>query len=173
MTGPGQVRRGRGKLRVLRKSELAELEKCRGLGRHVIDYYLDKSPKPSPALLEDVFERWRADPYDKVRNLDFAYAFGVLLGDILVAKLDFSWRKRIDAQGGTFALYSPSTSWETYPVDYVWRRVDPRVLGEESGFLRDALDWWRDKVPRRKAVKPPATRKRQAPRKRARSKARK
>lgn len=168
MTGTKPARRGPGKLRVLRKSELAELDKCRGLGLHVIDYYLDKTPKPTPAILEDVFERWRADPYDKVRNLDFAYAFGVLLGDILVARLDFSWRKRIDAQGETFALYSPSTAWETYPVDYVWKRVDPRVLGEELGFLRDGVDWWRGKVPSRKPA-----RKRKTPLSRVKRKARK
>jgi hypothetical protein len=169
MTGAKPARRGPGKLRVLRKSELAELEKCRSLGLHVIDYYLDKSPKPTPTILEDVCERWRADPYDKVRNLDFAYAFGVLLGDILVAKYDFAWRKRVDAMGETFALSSASTHWETYPIDFVWKRVDPRVLGQEPGFLRAGVDWWRGEVPLRKSV----ARKRKTPRKRVMRKARK
>lgn len=170
MTGGKPTRRGTGKLRVLRKSELAQLEKWRGLGLHVIDYYLDRSPKPTPAILEEVFERWRKDPYDKVRNLDFAYAFGVLLADLLVAKFEFSWRMRIDSQGETFALHSP-TGWETYPVDYVWKRVDPRVLGDERGFLRGALEAWRGKVPTRKTASRAAPKRkaaRAAPRRKAR-----
>ena len=136
-------------LRALKKSDLARLEKWRGLGAHMLGYYLGKAAKPTPANLEKAFALWRDDFRSKVRNVDLAGALGTLYGDILVAKLDFDWRMRIDAHGEAYALYSPF-GWETYPIDYVWKRVAPKYLGEESGFFSGGWEFWLGKIPRRK-----------------------
>jgi hypothetical protein len=136
-------------LRALKKPELARLDKWRGLGAHMLDYYLGKAAKPTPAILEKAFARWRDDYREKVRNVDLACALGTLYGDILAAKLDFDWRMRIDAHGEAYALYSPF-GWETYPIDYVWKRVAPKYLGDESGFFSGGWEFWAGKIPRRK-----------------------
>jgi len=140
------------KYRKLRTAERSELEKWRSLGEFVILYYTGKPAAPTPAKLESVFALWRADKNrKKLRAPDFAYAFGTLLADHLVAKLDFEWRIITDDQGQDFCLKSAATDWETYPIDYVWKRVKPRAPRDEMGFFTGAWQFWRRKVPRRTA----------------------
>lgn len=144
-------RRNAPTLRVLRKSELVRLEKWRGLGGFMIVYYFGRYTKPTAAVLEKLFAAWMADTRDKVRDVDLACGMGALYGDLLAEKFQFDWRMRRDAQGEAFALVDKSNGWENHPIDYVWKRVQPGSLGEETGFFRGGLAMWRGKVPARKA----------------------
>ena len=140
-------------LRVLRKSELDRLEKWRGLGGFMIVYYFGRSANPTGAVLENLFAAWMADKRDKVRDVDLACALGTMYGDLLAEKYQFDWRMRRDQQGEAFALVNEASGWENYPIDYVWKRVQPGALGEETGFFRAGLAMWRGKVPARKATR--------------------
>ncbi len=125
-------------------------------------YYFGRPAKPSAAVLEKLFAAWLADGRDKVRDVDLACAMGTLYGDLLAEKYRFDWRMRRDGQGETFALVDKAGGWENYPIDYVWKRVQPGSLGEETGFFRGGLAMWRGKVPARRSrrvVRRPAPRK--------------
>jgi hypothetical protein len=136
-------------LKKLRKADVAQLDRWRGLGEFMFCYYFGRVLEPTPTNLEKLFDAWRKDRRDRVAHADFACATGALFGDHLAATLDFEWKFCRDEQGEALCLVSPSSGWQAFPVDYVWKRVAPGVLGDERGFFRGGRDFWREKVARR------------------------
>jgi hypothetical protein len=112
------------------------------------DYYLEVTDSPDPAQMDQIFNLWGSDERPKVAAVDFAYAFGTLLGDFLQHHLDFDWLIVIDDQGEDFCLKS-GNGWETYPIQYVWKRVKPDgqdALNEDVSFFSGAWEMFSDRV---------------------------
>jgi len=127
---------------------LEQLEQFRGLGRQMCGYYgIDEAN--SPELLDRLYEVWRDDVREKVEPLHAACAIGAMLGDILSDRLCFDWCMIVDEQGVEFCLKSEVSDWETYPVNYVWKRVEPGA-DEHINFCAGAWDLFRERVRPRK-----------------------
>lgn len=133
--------------RGLSSGDLERLEKWRGLGTYMVAYYGQETAELTPELMDRVFGLWLDDDRPKVAPVDFACAFGALLGDCLCVHLQFEWMMLVDEQGEDFCLKA-GNGWETYPIQYVWKRVAPEAEEDPAPFA-GAFEMLDGRVPER------------------------
>jgi len=132
--------------RRLTGADLERLEQWRGLGRHMAGYY-GQETELTPEGMDRVFGLWLDDDRPKVAPVDFACAFGALLGDCLSERFQFEWARIEDEQGEDFCLKA-ANGWETYPIQYVWKRVAPYADEDRAPFV-GACEMFAGRVPAR------------------------
>jgi hypothetical protein len=78
---------------------------------------------------------WMNDDNEpKPSGAELVNGLGVILGDILVQKHGFEWMNTRDVFGESITTIHPETKWHTFPINFVWKRVDE---GEtEIGFFK-------------------------------------
>ena len=91
--------------------------------------------------MDKVFKLWAEDKSDtKVENEEMANAFGCLFGEMLKTEFGFEWHLIEDQYGTEKALIDEKTGSIVYPINSVWKRIEPK-LDTEPFFkpMHDAI----------------------------------
>ena len=81
--------------------------------------------------LDKVFKLWVEDKsVTKVENEEMANAFGCLFGEMLKKDFGFEWQLIEDHLGTEKALIDDKTGSVVYPINTVWKRIEPELSTE-------------------------------------------
>ena len=87
-----------------------------------------------PHQLDVLFQKWKADTSPgKPTDQEVATGLGCALGQYLTDRVYGRWIVATDSFGTMIAVQSTSTGWLLFPIDAVWKRIDPHN-GESSFF---------------------------------------
>ncbi len=79
-------------------------------------------------VLDKVFQAWAAQPAgSRASNEDLANGLGSLFGELLKNDFGFRWQLIEDQYGSEAALVDDNTGSVVFPVNAVWKRIDPEV----------------------------------------------
>ncbi len=102
----------------------AWLEKSRVMGRELLSYYANESVV-NPQNLDKAFQKWKQDHTEnRAPDEIVANGLGTLFGDYIVEHKICRWAIVTDKLGTELAIIS-STGSEVYPINTIWKRIDP------------------------------------------------
>ena len=111
-------------------------------GREIYVSYSDKNSGPTTYDgLDKAFKLWAEDKtLTKINNEEMANAFGCLFGEMLKKEFGFEWQIIEDQLGTEKALVDEKTGSVVYPINSVWKRIEPK-LDTEPFFkpMHDAI----------------------------------
>jgi hypothetical protein len=112
--------------------DLAWLDKARGFGRELLEFYA-QTTVVTPANLDAAFRAWKLDrSADRAPDHIVAGGLGALFGDYVVAHHGSRWMLVSDSQGKELAVVSPARL-EIYPIAAVRKRQAPQ--NEDINFF--------------------------------------
>ncbi|MDX1489256.1 MAG: DUF3806 domain-containing protein [Acidiferrobacterales bacterium] len=121
--------------RSVKELELADkqwIEKTERLGLEILDFYAGTSDA-TPETLDAAFRKWKSDEtQDRAPDDVVATGLGVLFGNYIVERKDCRWVVVTDKFGTELAVRAPDGS-EVYPINAVWKRIDP--ANEDINFF--------------------------------------
>jgi hypothetical protein len=91
--------------------------------------------------LDQVFKAWKKDERtDKVTVTEIVNGLGCLFGNLMCIEFGLQWKTITDDFGTGLVLIHSKSSWETYPLDFVAKRVDPKNNdGSFFSAMRDLM----------------------------------
>ena len=101
-------------------------------GREIYAAFMKKDSGPvTYEGLDKVFKLWVEDKsVTKVENEEMANAFGCLFGEMLKKDFGFEWQLIEDHLGTEKALIDDKTGSVVYPINTVWKRIEPELSTE-------------------------------------------
>ncbi len=101
-------------------------------GREIYATFMKKDSGPvTYEGLDNVFKLWVEDKsVTKVENEEMANAFGCLFGEMLKKDFGFEWQLIEDHLGTEKALVDDKTGSVVYPINTVWKRIEPELSTE-------------------------------------------
>ncbi|MDD3148700.1 MAG: DUF3806 domain-containing protein [Candidatus Riflebacteria bacterium] len=82
----------------------------------------------NPVILDKVFKAWAGQPAgSRAANSELANGLGSLFGEILKNDFGFRWQLIEDEYGAEPALIDDNTGSVVFPVNAVWKRIEPDV----------------------------------------------
>ena len=101
-------------------------------GREIYAAFMKKDSGPvTYEGLDKVFKLWVEDKsVTKVENEEMANAFGCLFGEMLKKDFGFEWQFIEDHLGTEKALIDDKTGSVVYPINTVWKRIEPELSTE-------------------------------------------
>jgi hypothetical protein len=101
-------------------------------GREIYAAFMKKDSGPvTYEGLDKVFKLWVEDKsVTKVENEEMANAFGCLFGEMLKKDFGFEWQLIEDHLGTEKALIDEKTGSVVYPINTVWKRIEPDLITE-------------------------------------------
>lgn len=91
------------------------------------------------AVLDKVFQAWAGQPVDRrASSEDLAHGLGSLFGELLKNDFGFRWQLIEDQYGTEPALVDDNTGSVVFPVNAVWKRIDPEV--DRKAFFQPMYD---------------------------------
>jgi len=114
-------------VRSLNATDLAWLARANDAGLKVLASYA-RTSEVTPKNLDTAFSNWKSDgTSQKPANKDVAQGLGVLFGSLIVKRKKAEWAVVTDSYGTEIAVRS-AAGGEVFPVNAVWKRVDPKNL---------------------------------------------
>jgi hypothetical protein len=99
-------------------------------GRKILQKFSQTAKPPvSAELLDQAFSAWIKDT-SSFTHEEIANGLGCLFGDSLQQSFPFSWKIIDDDYGSEPALVDEATGSVIFPVNAVWKRIEPRLLTE-------------------------------------------
>lgn len=118
---PGEV------VRSLNATDLAWLAQANDVGLKVLASYV-RTSEVTPKNLDTAFANWKGDgTSQRAPAKDVAQGLGVLFGNLVVRRKKAEWAVVTDSYGTEIAVRS-AAGGELFPVNTVWKRVDPKNL---------------------------------------------
>ncbi|WP_165782212.1 DUF3806 domain-containing protein [Leptospira brenneri] len=112
------------KVRELNAKDSEWLERSNTIGYDILDWY-NKNKELNPRTLDAAFQKWKLDKTDnKAPENLIAVGLGSLFGKYIKDHKKCRWAVITDSFGTDFALVSETGS-EVYPINSVWKRIDP------------------------------------------------
>jgi hypothetical protein len=97
------------------------------LAGRIAEHYQERG-NLDPIALDRVFNAWKDDQTtDKPPDQEIAQGLGCAFGDFLVRNHGVRWVVVTDSFGTELTVLS-KTGWQTYPINSVWKRIDPANL---------------------------------------------
>lgn len=112
----------------LSQKQLTQVSLDAAKGRNICaDYAKFTSGPVSYENLDKVFKAWVEDKSTtKASNEEIASGIGCLFGELLKAEFCFGWQMIEDPYGCELALVDENTGSVVYPVNSVWKRIEPK-----------------------------------------------
>jgi hypothetical protein len=108
------------------------LSKSESIGYEVLSRYANTN-EVTPDNLDKAFQAWKMDTSeDRVPDSVIASGLGVLFGNYIIKNKNAKWMVVNDSYGTEIAVIS-ANGYETYPVNAVWKRIEPN--NEELKFF--------------------------------------
>jgi hypothetical protein len=102
------------------------------IGYEVLSKYANTN-EVTPDNLDKAFQAWKMDTSeDRVPDSVIASGLGVLFGNYIIKNKNAKWMVVNDSYGTEIAVIS-ANGYETYPVNAVWKRIEPN--NEELKFF--------------------------------------
>lgn len=102
-----------------------------------------------PGILDQAFSQLKANAQaDEDAKKEIINALGCLFGVLMSREFGLQWRIVSDDFGTSLALVHSASTWETYPLDFVAKRVYSDK--EEGSFFQAMHDLMRDELYRNK-----------------------
>ena len=120
------------KFLVLSRKDLSLIALNANKGREIYASFTKKDSGPATYEgLDKVFKLWAEDKSStKVENEEMANAFGCLFGEMLKTEFGFDWQLIEDQYGTEKALIDEKTGSVVYPINTVWKRIEPDLITE-------------------------------------------
>lgn len=117
-------------IKELNEKEKTWLSISLATGRKIVQQ-LTGSPKPaiSPENLDQVFLAWSKQP-SSFSHEEIANGLGCLFGELLREHFHFSWKIVDDNYGSEAATIDEKTGSIVFPVNTVWKRIEPELKAE-------------------------------------------
>jgi hypothetical protein len=133
------------KIDEIRLKDRAWIEQNASRGMEICESYGITQKEPSPADLDRVFKAWKEDQRsDKVNDTDIINGLGCLFGELMCDEFGLQWKIVTDDFGTALALRHLKSSWETYPQDFVAKRVE--AGNDEVDFFKAMQSLMHDKL---------------------------
>lgn len=98
-------------------------------GREILAGYGLSKSNYSAKDLDNIFERWAQNhKSEKFKKNQIAEGLGSLFGELLTIDFGFGWKMVEDEHGIELALVDEKTGSIVFPVNSVWKRIDPEVI---------------------------------------------
>lgn len=112
------------KIRELNPKDIEWLDRSNKIGYDVLDWY-NKNKELNPRTLDTAFKKWKSDKTDnKAPENIVAVGLGSLFGKYIKDHKKCRWVVVTDSFGTDFSLINETGS-EVYPINSVWKRMDP------------------------------------------------
>lgn len=99
-------------------------------GRKILQHFAGPIKMPlHPAAFDQAFMGWVKDQ-KSFSHEEIANGLGCLFGDALRDQLSFTWKIIDDKYGSEPALIHDQTGSVVFPVNTVWKRIEPEVKAE-------------------------------------------
>lgn len=119
-------------IRELESKDIEWLSRAEKYGYDVLDWYI-KSNEVTPESLDKAFNVWKLDLSDnRAPDKIIANGLGILFGNYVIKHKHARWVIITDNFGTDIALLS-SNGAEAYPINSVWKRIDPE--NEDINFF--------------------------------------
>lgn len=117
--------------------ELTKIAANTAKGREIYASYI-KGPA-SFENLDKVFKAWAEDKsVVKAENEEIANGLGSLFGELLKTEFGFGWQMIEDQYGCEPALVDEKTGSVVFPINSVWKRIEPKV--DTEAFFKPMHD---------------------------------
>lgn len=110
-------------------SENAGLAADIQLGNEIVKHFCADSKKIDAQFLDQAFSGWCKNQTSFSRE-QIAKGLGSLLGELIKKDFNFSWKMVEDDLGNEAALLDEISGSIVFPVNTVWKRIDPEVIAE-------------------------------------------
>jgi hypothetical protein len=99
------------------------------LGQKIAQHYAKTSDKLQAHHLDTIFANWAAQPAEKSFSpQQVAEGLGSMFGEILKSNFSFMWKIIEDDHGREAALVDDLTGSIVFPVNSVYKRVEPEII---------------------------------------------
>jgi len=100
------------------------LSKSESIGYEVLSWYANTN-EVTPDNLDKTFQAWKVDSSEnRAPDAVVATGLGVLFGNYIIKNKNAKWMVVNDNYGTEIAVIS-ANGYETYPVNAVWKRIEP------------------------------------------------
>ncbi len=99
------------------------------LGQDIVKAFGAGSGKITAEILDQAFMAW-SKSQEKFSREQIANGLGSLLGELIKKDFEFSWKMVEDDLGLEMALVDDHTGSIVFPVNSVYKRVDPKIIVE-------------------------------------------
>lgn len=116
----------------LNQKDLTKIASNTAKGREIYASYSSQVKGPASfENLDKAFKAWTEDNSAlKAENEEIANGFGCLFGELLKAEFGFGWQMIEDQFGCESALVDEKTGSVVFPINSVWKRIEPKVTPE-------------------------------------------
>ncbi|MDN5280564.1 MAG: hypothetical protein PWR01_4529 [Clostridiales bacterium] len=111
-------------------NETKNLAKNIQTGKKIVSQ-LSKNEKITAKNLDEAFSNWaRQDNEKEFSGEDIANGLGSLFGELIKTDFSFTWKMIEDDLGTEAALVDDTTGSILFPINSVWKRIEPKILQE-------------------------------------------
>ncbi len=117
-------------IKELNEKEKTWLALSLATGRKIMQQLFDDSkPAITTKSLDHAFLLWSKNP-DSFTHEEIANGLGCLFAELLREKFPFTWKIVDDDYGSEPALIDEATGSIVFPVNTVWKRIEPELKSE-------------------------------------------
>jgi len=99
-------------------------------GRKILAHFSGPAKSPySAAALDQIFLKWAKDQ-KSFSHEEIANGLGCLFAELLRERFPFTWKIVDDDYGSEAALIDEATGSIVFPVNTVWKRIEPELKSE-------------------------------------------
>ncbi len=114
------------------------LAKSQATGRRITQHFTQQNrPEITPQLLDQAFQKWAASP-GPFSSEEIANGLGSLFAEFLRTRFPFTWKTVEDDFGCEPALIDESTGSIVFPVNAVFKRIEPEM--QQEAFFKPMAD---------------------------------
>jgi hypothetical protein len=115
----------------LNKKENEALSNFVEQGREILAEYGLSKNKYNAKDLDNIFAGWAKNfQNEKFQKKQMAEGLGSLFGELLTIDFGFGWKMVEDEHGVELALVDENTGSIVFPINSVWKRIDPEVINQ-------------------------------------------